>query len=110
MFSVNSAPWPCEEGDLAEAVKSYREALKLFQRLNEPLMEAVAHHQLGRALQEAKQWDEAETHLAPSCGAKSVARSDRWTKWRGNQLDPISDPQRTGWKAGGRGDLVPEGH
>jgi tetratricopeptide (TPR) repeat protein len=51
------------EDDLAEAVKSYQQALKLFQRLNEPLAESTVHHLLGVALQRAKQWDQAETHL-----------------------------------------------
>jgi tetratricopeptide (TPR) repeat protein len=51
------------ERDLAEAVKSYREAMELCQRLGEPLLESIAHHQLGMVLREAKKWDEAETHL-----------------------------------------------
>ena len=55
-----------QEGNLAEAVKRHHQALKLFQRLNEPAMEAVAQHQLGLAFQEAKQWEQAEHHYRES--------------------------------------------
>ncbi|MCI5116260.1 MAG: tetratricopeptide repeat protein, partial [Candidatus Electrothrix sp. AX1] len=48
------------QGELAEAAERYQEALALFQRINEPVMEAVAWHQLGMVYQEAKQWEAAE--------------------------------------------------
>jgi tetratricopeptide (TPR) repeat protein len=63
------------EGKLAEAVKSYCEALELFQRLGEPLLESIAHHQLGMALRKAKKWDEAETHLRR---AAEISVSQGW--------------------------------
>jgi tetratricopeptide (TPR) repeat protein len=74
------------EGDLAEAVKSYHEALKLFQRLNEPLSQAAIHHQLGVALYLAKQWDEAETSLRRAAELKVsqglfVGRNSASTTW-----------------------------
>ncbi|WP_158521013.1 CHAT domain-containing tetratricopeptide repeat protein [Fuerstiella marisgermanici] len=60
------------EGDLADAVKRYREALELFQRLGEPAMEAVAQHQLGMAFQESKQWEQAEHHYRESARLKEA--------------------------------------
>jgi tetratricopeptide (TPR) repeat protein len=48
------------KGDLREAARRYREAVQLFQRLNEPSVEAGYWHQLGRVSQEARQWEEAE--------------------------------------------------
>nr|VFJ42528.1 MAG: Tetratricopeptide repeat-containing protein [Candidatus Kentron sp. DK] len=50
------------EGDLAEAVGRYREALKLCQQMGEPAGEAIYQHQLGMAFQEARRWGPAEGH------------------------------------------------
>ena len=55
-----------QEGDLAEAVRRYQEALELFQRLREPAAEAVVQHQLGLAFQKARQWEQAERHYRES--------------------------------------------
>ncbi len=55
-----------EEGDLADAVKRCHEALALFQRLREPASEAGFQHQLGRAFEEARQWEQAEHHYRES--------------------------------------------
>ena len=54
------------EGDLAEAVGRYREALKLCQQMGEPAGEAFYQHQLGRAFQEARRWGPAEGHYRES--------------------------------------------
>ncbi len=59
-----------EQGDLAEAVRRYQEALALFQRLREPAMEAVVQHQLGLAFQQARQWEQAERHYRESASLK----------------------------------------
>ena len=73
-------------------------------------LESVAHHQLGMALQEAKQWDEAETHLRRAAELRVsqgliVGPNGAAASWI--QLAILN---AAGWKAGGRGDLVPEGH
>nr|VFK46116.1 MAG: Tetratricopeptide repeat-containing protein [Candidatus Kentron sp. SD]VFK49821.1 MAG: Tetratricopeptide repeat-containing protein [Candidatus Kentron sp. SD] len=59
------------EGDIADAVGRYQEALKWFQRLGEPAepaaeAEAGIQHQLGRAFQQARQWEPAERHYRAS--------------------------------------------
>ncbi|MCI5197482.1 MAG: tetratricopeptide repeat protein [Candidatus Electrothrix sp. AW5] len=48
------------QGKLAEAEERYKEALALFQRINEPVSEAVFRHQLGMVYQDAEQWEAAE--------------------------------------------------
>ena len=58
------------EGKLEEALARYHEALALFQRLQEPAMDAVAWHQLGLVFQKARQWDEAERHYRESARLK----------------------------------------
>ena len=66
-----------QEGDLADAVKRYHEALKLFQRLGEPASEAVIQHQLGLAFQEARQWEQAEQHYRESASFERATREPR---------------------------------
>jgi tetratricopeptide (TPR) repeat protein len=48
------------QGELAEAAERYTEAQVLFQSINEPVMEAVAWHQLGMVYQKVKHWEAAE--------------------------------------------------
>jgi len=48
------------EGKHEEAISRHREALRLFQTLQEPGTEAVVWHQLGMDYQSIPQWDEAE--------------------------------------------------
>jgi tetratricopeptide (TPR) repeat protein len=73
------------EGNLVEAVRRYKEALLLFQRLGEPASEAIYQHQLGRVFQEARQWDQAERHYRESavleehCGNLAGA-AQTWTQ------------------------------
>jgi SagB-type dehydrogenase family enzyme len=50
------------EGNLEEALSRQQAALRLFQQLHEPEMEAAAWHQLGKVYQQQRQWDEAERH------------------------------------------------
>ncbi|MCI5129571.1 MAG: tetratricopeptide repeat protein, partial [Candidatus Electrothrix sp. AUS3] len=59
-----------EQGKLAEAAKRHKEAQVLFQRINEPAMEAVAWHQLGMVYQQAKQWEAAEQAYRQSAQLK----------------------------------------
>lgn len=55
-----------QEGNLADAVNLYRDALKLFERLGEPATVATVHHQLGQAFQKTRQWERAEQHYRES--------------------------------------------
>lgn len=48
------------QGELAEAAERHKEAQVLFQSINEPVMEAVAWHQLGMIYQDAEHWEAAE--------------------------------------------------
>ncbi|WP_417915674.1 tetratricopeptide repeat protein [Candidatus Electronema sp. JM] len=48
------------QGELAEAAERYREALTLFQGINEPVSEAVYWHQLGMVYRDAEHWETAE--------------------------------------------------
>ncbi|CAK8711257.1 Tetratricopeptide repeat-containing protein [Candidatus Electronema halotolerans] len=48
------------QDELAEAAERFKEALSLFQRINEPASEAVFWHQLGIVYQDAEQWEAAE--------------------------------------------------
>jgi len=50
------------EGKLEEALTRGQAALRIFQRLHEPEMEAAAWHQLGRVYCEMRQTGEAERH------------------------------------------------
>jgi tetratricopeptide (TPR) repeat protein len=58
------------EGKLDEALTRHRAALQVFQHLREPDMEAIAWHQLGRAFEDARQWDEAERHYREAARLK----------------------------------------
>ena len=79
------------EGDLAEAVKSYREALTLFQRLNEPLIGICRPSPAWYGAGPSETMGRSRDTLTPSGRAKSVTRSDRWTSERGKQLGAISE-------------------
>src|SRR4029079_8761592 len=50
------------EGKLDEALTRGQAALRIFQKLAEPAMEAAAWHQLGRVYYELQQPDQAERH------------------------------------------------
>ncbi len=50
------------EGKLEEALTRGQAALRLFQQLHEPEMEAAAWHQLGRVYHELQQTNQAERH------------------------------------------------
>lgn len=54
------------EGNLADAVERYYEALQLSQQMGEPKGEAILQHQLGMAFQKAQQWEQAEHHYRES--------------------------------------------
>jgi SagB-type dehydrogenase family enzyme len=51
------------EGALNDAVRCYREALALFQKLRNRAMEAVTWNELGRVFQKSHRADEAERHF-----------------------------------------------
>ena len=97
------------EGDLADAVKRYHEALELFQRLGEPATEAVVQHQLGMAFQEARQWEQAEQHYRESARLKEQQGNVR-PEQRMENLEPTGDREQVSRKARGSGDLVSQGH
>jgi tetratricopeptide (TPR) repeat protein len=48
------------QNNLIEAAQLYQEALKIFQQLKEPVMEAIAWHQLGVTFQESRRWESSE--------------------------------------------------
>ncbi|BAY91818.1 MULTISPECIES: tetratricopeptide repeat protein [unclassified Tolypothrix] len=48
------------QGNLREAEQCFIKSLTTFQRLNEPAVEAMYWHQLGRVYGQAKEWDAAE--------------------------------------------------
>ncbi|MEM8778968.1 MAG: tetratricopeptide repeat protein, partial [Cyanobacteria bacterium P01_G01_bin.49] len=54
------------QDNLLEAEKRYKETLKAFQSLNEPVMEAQAWHHLGMVYKDAKRWEAAETYYRKS--------------------------------------------
>jgi tetratricopeptide (TPR) repeat protein len=58
------------QGELAESAERYKEALALFQSLNEPASEAVFWHQLGIVHHDAENWEAAEQAYRQSARLK----------------------------------------
>ncbi len=78
------------EGKLDEALARQQRALRLFQQLHEPDMEAAASHQLGRVYRARQQWVEAESHYREAARISEerghlAAAAQTW-----NQLDLLA--------------------
>jgi tetratricopeptide (TPR) repeat protein len=58
------------QGNLTTAIERYRSTLETFQHLQEPAMEAVSWHQLGRGYQEGQDWTAADRAYRESARIK----------------------------------------
>ena len=87
-------------GDLAQASQRLVEALKTFQTLGEPHMEAVAWHQLGMVAEGSRDWEQAEHYYREAVRIREQIHDLPMPKLRWNPTRRSGSSERQGdWRS-----------
>jgi tetratricopeptide (TPR) repeat protein len=79
------------QNNLTEAAQRYREALQIFQQLNEPASEASVWHQLGMTFEKSRQWEAAEQAYRQSAQIEEAQGNLAGAAMTWNQLAMVSE-------------------